>query len=229
MKKTVRIRAKQAIMSQAKTAFECLLFDFDGTLADSLQVWLIAWQKTFGEFGVKMSQNQVVEKAFTDWHVIEKMGIEDVDGFIEKLYAKVDRGFVDLKLDKKTVEVVKKLDKKVKLGVATSSRTKVIKPVLEKCGVLDCFEVILGEEDIKYFKPNPEIVDLALEKLECKKDGLLFCGDSINDIKAGKAAGVKTAWFFPEKNHRFHQSEKVLKLQPDYLISNLYELLEIVD
>ena len=55
------------------------------------------------------------------------------------------------------------------------------------------FDVLVGFDDIAEQKPHPAPVLAALERLGVDAAGALFVGDSPHDIRAGRAAGVRTA------------------------------------
>ncbi len=91
-------------------------------------------------------------------------------------------------------------------------------------GASHFFEFIIGIEDVKNVKPDPEPVLLAIEKLGVGKEDVMMIGDNYHDIEAGKNAGVKTAgvaWSI--------KGEDFLKqFNPDYILQHMSDLLSIV-
>jgi pyrophosphatase PpaX len=109
------------------------------------------------------------------------------------------------------------------VGVVTSKRSGMAERTLKTCGLHGTYDVLVGSDDVVQAKPHPEPVLLALSQLGLsdQADRTLFVGDSPFDMRSGRAAGVKTAaatWgpCAPE----------VLRAEaPDYLVENLNDVL----
>lgn len=86
------------------------------------------------------------------------------------------------------------------------------------------FDAIITSESVRAYKPHSAIFKKALDKLKLDKDQLLLVGDSqVSDILGGKRFGLKVVWL--------NRSDVTLESgmpQPDYIISNLSDLLDIV-
>ncbi|MDH5674163.1 MAG: HAD-IA family hydrolase [Myxococcales bacterium] len=111
----------------------------------------------------------------------------------------------------------------VRLAIVTSKVSELARRGLECCGLSQHFEVIVGGDHVRCGKPAPEPVLLALERLGAEAKNALFVGDSIHDMHAGRAAGVRTAaalWGpFPR--------EALQPAAPDYWLSEAAELIRI--
>lgn len=82
----------------------------------------------------------------------------------------------------------------VAMGIVTSKRIAMTRRTLDVCGILDHFEVIITPDEVGRPKPDPEPVLAALERLDIATPGrALFVGDSPFDLAAGRAAGTRTA------------------------------------
>lgn len=79
-----------------------------------------------------------------------------------------------------------------KLALATSTRKEFTDIILNAFDLTKYFQVILTIEDIKNGKPDPEMYNLALQKIGSKSETSICFEDSINGIKAAKAAGLFT-------------------------------------
>lgn len=145
-------------------------------------------------------------------------------------------------------DVLKQLHNKgYNLGVVSSKKTDLVRRGLEVCGLVDYMDVIVGMDDVANHKPAPDGILLAIETLrnqynenltkektwqEKIKDiifgkkkevkNIVYVGDTLNDINAGKAANVKTIGALYIKN-----PEIMLEAAPDYVINDLYEILRI--
>jgi pyrophosphatase PpaX len=180
-------------------AFGAYLFDLDGTLIDSIALILASFHHTrqthFGD-------------SLPDDHYLATLGMPLRDSFaamateaapVEALV----RTYVDFNLAKHDamvtayegiVPVVRTLrERGARLAVVTSKMGNTAERGLRVVGLEGAFELIVSADDVKRGKPDPEPVLLALSKLGCAANEVLFVGDSPHDVEAGNAAGVRTA------------------------------------
>lgn len=80
-----------------------------------------------------------------------------------------------------------------RLAVVTSKLRETARRGLERCGLSRFFDVLVCADDVTKPKPDPEPVHRALECLGVGAERAVFVGDSSHDMKAGRAAGVRTA------------------------------------
>ena len=97
---------------------------------------------------------------------------------------------------------------------------------LEHCGFpLDLFDVLIGADDVERHKPDPAPVLAALARLETAPTRAWYVGDSIHDIAAGRAAGVRTAgvlWGpFPR--------DELVAAGPDRILDHPAQLADLLD
>ena len=97
--------------------------------------------------------------------------------------------FTDLFME--TYSVIKLLHSKgIKLGiVSTKFRYRIIN-ILEREDLFDCFEVIIGGEDVQEHKPDPRGLLEAIEKLNLSISQIIYVGDSLTDAETAFRAGV---------------------------------------
>ncbi len=76
-----------------------------------------------------------------------------------------------------------------RLGVVTNKPARFVAPLLKQLGVLDCFEVCVGGDSLPQRKPDPAPLVHAMAALEVTATATAMVGDSLNDIRAGQAAG----------------------------------------
>jgi phosphoglycolate phosphatase-like HAD superfamily hydrolase len=91
-----------------------------------------------------------------------------------------------------------------KVGVFTGKGRRSARFTLGELGLLDRIEVLISGDDVSRPKPDPEGVHRASELLGVPVDRILLAGDAPADIRAGRAAGARTAavlWaaFRPER------------------------------
>jgi phosphoglycolate phosphatase len=79
---------------------------------------------------------------------------------------------------------------RIKLGVVSTKFRFRVQAILEKDGLADRFEVIVGGEDVKAHKPDPEGLVRALDVLATRAEEAVFLGDHIVDAEAAMRAGI---------------------------------------
>ncbi len=80
-----------------------------------------------------------------------------------------------------------------KLAIVSTKYRSRISEFLQREGLLEAFEVIVGGEDVLRHKPDPEGLQLAVERLGCRLQDALYVGDSVVDAEAAQQAGVSFA------------------------------------
>lgn len=89
--------------------------------------------------------------------------------------------------------VRKLLDMELSLGIVSSKFRYRIEEILKEANLLDAFGVIVGGEDVTNFKPHPEGLLKAVERLNSAPATTIYVGDSIVDAQTAHSAGVPFA------------------------------------
>lgn len=107
------------------------------------------------------------------------------------------------------------------LAIVTSKHRRATLRGVELCGLTHHFPVIVTPEDVSHAKPHPEPVLLALQRLGVAAEEAVFVGDSPHDLAAGRAAGTRTAaalWGpFPRATLEAEHPDHLLEEQADVL------------
>ncbi|MYE88648.1 HAD family hydrolase [Candidatus Poribacteria bacterium] len=94
----------------------------------------------------------------------------------------------------------------------------------ERCGLAGYFQFAVFAQDHGIQKPDPLLFQIAIERAGCAKRQLLHVGDSFrNDVIGAKQAGIKSVWL----NRQCEDKE--MKEQPDFEISSLTEMIEVLE
>lgn len=206
-----------------------VLFDLDGTIVDTNELIVRSFLHTLeGE----------TERPFVREDIIPHMGFaltEQLRFFtgkelVDELAVKY-RTFNQSKHDELVTEfpnvreVLAELAQRgIRMGVVTNKIRKTTLMGLRLCGIESYMETIVTADDVKRGKPDPEAVLKALEQLGITPEEALMVGDSKYDIIAGRDAGVKTvgvSWSLKGEEH-------LRSFDPDYIIHDMKDLLEIV-
>ena len=209
--------------------FKCIVFDASGTIWDDLYV---VWRansaayealgfdgfKTLEEFRRKF---KLPVPEFHKANGIPPELIKQVDGKFREFYpqyASHVRIFPDVD------DVLYQLKRKnVLLGIASNIPTVFLREHLRNFKIEGYFGAITGQEDCDEQKPSPKPILVTLEKLEVKPSEAVYVGDMEEDIIAGKRANTYTAAI--SRKESYHPPWRLRRQNPDYLISDLGELL----
>jgi pyrophosphatase PpaX len=209
--------------------YEYILFDWDGCLAKTLDIHLDSYKKTFAEYGIYPEDRTITHEIFGSWDSPKKLGIKDIKTYTKKYLARADKACQAVVLYdgvKETLAILKKRGKK--LVLITSSLRTTVKAALKYNGLENMFEIVLFSEDVSNIKPDPEVINLALEKLGGKKDQSIIVGDSKSDLGAANNAGIDSLLFYPEHNKKFYDLNMLKTYNPTYIINDFAEVLKII-
>jgi len=213
--------------------YQYILLDWDGCLAKTLDLWLDIYKEIPTKKGIvlsHMTDRQIVMAAFGKWAKgFKNLGVVDHEAaYKEATKLIVERSHtVDLYPFAKEILIDLRI-RNLSLALVTSSYKDWITPALEYHGLEKFFDLILAKDDVVNGKPDPEIVEKSLLKLGGSVGKAIIIGDSDNDIKAGKNAGIATCLFYPKSNEKYYSKEFLTKVKPNYIIRSLREILKVI-
>ena len=105
-----------------KMKYKYILFDWDGTLAMTLTLWLESYKNSLQLYDVHLSDKQIAREAFGDWQAAVKFGVTDSEAFNNNLKEKVTGNYATTDLYEGVKETLIELhDHDMKLGVLSTS------------------------------------------------------------------------------------------------------------
>jgi pyrophosphatase PpaX len=208
---------------------ETLLLDFDGTIADSIELILAAYRYAFTEVrGAALPDSLWLEGVGTPL-MTQLEGLAESPEEVPLLLEPYRRFAIDehdrMIRSFPTMETCLKQFKNsgVALGIVTSKNSIGLARGLRALQLEDYFSALLSSDDTELHKPHPEPVLLALERLGADPARTLFVGDSLHDLEAGRAAGVKTGAALWGPFGR----EKLAPAEPDYWLDSPEQMLPL--
>jgi sugar-phosphatase len=112
-------------------------------------------------------------------------------------------------------------EKRIKVGLATSSYEILINTVLQSLAIENYFQVCVSAEHEEFGKPHPAVYLTAAQRLNVPATDCLVVEDSFNGVLSGKAARMKVACI-PEKTH--HPDHRLVAA--DYMFDTMNDMLE---
>lgn len=199
------------------------LFDFDGVLVDSLDVY----EKTVTDCLIKINQPltrgreeflELFEGNFYESLVQKGVDLNEFMKASADILAQVN--IRDIKPIAAVVPVVEELHKNHCLIVVSSNESSSIKEALKLFQYNGYFREILGSD---FMLSKKEKILYAIKKYHVAPQDIYYIGDTTGDIKEGREAGVKTVGI----TWGWHSKEKMAAAKPDYLFDTPQEILQL--
>ncbi len=211
-------------MNPKTASVSTLLFDWDGTLVDSAQLGLTAFEQSFAALGVAFD-HEIYRKVYSpNWYsVYEAMGLpkeewQRADDLWIHHYGEQTAQLVE-----GAQETIMELRHKgFRLGIVSSGTDCRVAREIKELGFDNVFEVIVCNEQMEKKKPHPEGLETAMRSLGCSAKESCYVGDSPEDIEMGKRAGMLTVGV----RSAYPTSWKLKSYDPDIFLQSLIELLD---
>ncbi|MEJ3403192.1 HAD family hydrolase [Rathayibacter sp. YIM 133350] len=179
------------------TPVSAALFDIDGTLADSNYLHVEAWHHAFEDMGVRVDA----------WRIHRGIG-QDSARLLSSLVGDRDDEWLEQAKDLHSTyykQLTSRLypftdaagllqalaDRGVHVVLATSAPDDELEILLKALDADAAIHATTSADDVDAAKPEPDIVAVALDKAGATAQNAVFIGDSVWDMKAAVAAGVR--------------------------------------
>lgn len=174
-----------------------VLFDFDGTIADTLPLIFYTFREVLWKYTGKKYSDEEIIAMFGPSEVgiigprIDSGQREAAIRDFHRLYDEKHSEFV--KADPDVVKTLQFLqDRGLRLGIVTGKGRTSAEVSLQRLQFASFFEVIITGDDVDRPKPHPEGLWKAMQRLGAQPSETVYVGDSDADVLAGKRAGVQT-------------------------------------
>lgn len=174
-----------------------IIFDFDGTLANTLPICYYAFQSVFKRFDNReITPSEILvmfgpsEVGIIRENLLNPHKEEAIEYFYQQ-YSQFHQDLIEVNQDiHELVTSLKGAD--IKLGIFTGKAKRSLDISLEQLHMEGLFDVIITGDDVRNPKPDPEGLLKALALLEVESSEAVFVGDSDADVIAGKQSGIFT-------------------------------------
>ncbi|WZO96528.1 HAD family hydrolase [Isosphaeraceae bacterium EP7] len=178
---------------------KAILFDFDGTLADTANIHVAAWERTFAEIGFVIPQDVCLRAVEEDDRrfLVDVFASKDVlDGDVEGWLRRKQDVTATMLADAPqiypgVIELITRLRDHYRLAVVTTTWRENVVATLEAAGIADAFEVVVAKQDVASQKPDAEAYTLALSRLGVDASSAWAVEDSPSGVRAAIAAGLR--------------------------------------
>ena len=174
---------------------DAVLFDLDGTLADSMHSIAVALAGTLNEQGYRASPEELMPHFGPGMQSVIRRAIGVDEAEAERLYALYlpnyyERYMPDTPPLPGAGELIEELAARLPLGIVTSKLEAGARSLVASLGWSEHFGPIVGRDTTGIMKPRPEPLLHALAELGIEGDRAAYVGDTEEDMQAALAAGV---------------------------------------
>lgn len=207
------------------------LFDFDGTLVNSMPYYARAMLSVLDDEGIKYGEDMIkiitplgylgTAKYYKSLGVT--LSVEELLGlFEERLYKEYSENILDKDGVRETL--IKLKAEGASLNVLTASPHIMLDCCLKRLELYDLFDNVWSCDDFGTTKSNPEIYRAAAERMGVNVGDVIFVDDNIGAVTTSMAAGMKGVGIFDESSREY--KEEFMK-SADAYIDSMAELLNI--
>ncbi len=211
---------------------QAVVFDLDGVLVDSEELWDDVRRGVAAEAGRPWpaeATRAMQGMSTAEWsaYLTDAVGVaaepaEVAATVVDRMAAHYD---ARLPLLAGAVEVVERLARRWPLGLASSSPRRLIDTVLASAGLAQRFQVSVSTEEVAAGKPSPVVYQTAVQRLDVDPSQAIAIEDSSNGLRSAASAGLGV---LAVPNTAFPPSEDALSLA-DVVVHSLDEVtLELV-
>ncbi len=204
------------------------IFDFDGTLFDSMHVWKGIRFKFFELLGIELTPED--EEVFKGLFLRDSINLAIERFNLDKTYEEIlevifeyikGRYLTETEPKNDIIDFLEMLKSKgVKMGIATATGESALIAVLEKYGMLHYFSAIYSTYTVGASKTEPRVYDVVLKELGTDKDTTWVFEDALYAAKTAKANGYNVVGIYDKSEPNTEE----LKALADIYIHNYAEL-----
>jgi HAD superfamily hydrolase (TIGR01509 family) len=187
-------------ISRDLTMFEAVIFDWDGTLADTRAAIVFSHQKVLRDIGCTVTDESLEKQIGIGarnmlTNALRSSDIPYDEKLIDSLMERKNKIHAEL-ADRITLfngvtDLLDSLRPRVKIALATMSSRTVINKLLKEKGVRGYFDFVISADEVQDPKPHPEAFLKCAEQLKCPPQRCVVIEDSIFGVTAAKKANMK--------------------------------------
>ena len=210
--------------------FKAIFFDFDGTIADTVNGILATMTATFKELNLPIPPQDAMKSTIGMLlgDALQQLGnLDDTQRVLavktyQRLFREVElpntRIFPGVS---QTLQTLK--SRGVKMAIVTSRGIESLRLILTQNNILEYFDELVTRDNGFKPKPAPDMVNYLLQKMNLAPSDVLVVGDTTFDIDMGTAAGCKTC----AVTYGNHSAERLATSKCDWMVGRFEEIAEV--
>lgn len=214
-----RFDSRRNVLSPATTLTvmpEAVIFDMDGVLLDSEQLWNQSKEEVVGETGGRWRDDApraMMGMSSREWseYLHDELGVDlGLDEINRAVVERMERHYREhLPLLPGAVDVVRTLHRRWPLALASSANREIIDLALAVAGLSGEFDATVSSDEVEHGKPAPDVYLEAARRLGADAERCVAVEDSSNGLRSAAAAGMAVIAF---PNEHYPPDEDALAL-----------------
>lgn len=184
------------------------IFDVDGTILDSMSIWMDAGKLYLESLGIKTDEN--IGEVMFDLTMAEgaeylkknyglDLSIEEIcDGINNRVFEFYDKEAMEKKYVRNFIEDAKEMD--IKMTIATSTDRPMIEAALKRLDLMKYFDEIFTTTEVGKGKASPDIFLKAMEKMGTTTADTWLLEDAAYSMRTAKGMGLNTVGIYDESS-----------------------------
>lgn len=205
--------------------YDAYLFDWDGTLAQTLPIWVATIQEGYARYGVTATAEEI-GPLLGDWHATSQpIPSAERTHFREWAESTANAQLAKPPLYEDALALLQTLKAaNKKLALITTTKREAIDVVLSHHELIPIFDLVITGDEVSAHKPDPEGILFALKTFGIEKTRAVMLGDSDKDLGAAQNAGIDSILFYPESHKLVHDRTFLESFNPIRTVANWSEL-----
>jgi beta-phosphoglucomutase family hydrolase len=176
---------------------KALIFDCDGTLADTMPAHFIAWRQTLNQYGLQMSEDRFYDLGGTPSEEIIAMLAEEQDVSLDPAAVALEKELSFLESIHEigpvapVLQVAQEFHGKMPMAVATGAVRMVLDKILRQIDLHEHFDAIVTADDVENGKPSPDVFLEAARRLGIDPAECRVYEDADPGVEAARRAGME--------------------------------------
>lgn len=212
---------------KAMKIYETYIFDLDGTITDTMTVWLGILRDALIHFNFTPPYDKELAWYSHDWKQLRKIGFPEdkFDAFAEFIYGLANTRLPEADFHSGAYEMLERLkNNDRKIGIFSSMDRAMFEPAMQGRNLYPLTDSAIAGDDLPNRKPKPDGILKMLKDLKVRSETAVYIGDKDTDIETARNAGIDSILYFPVSHSIVYDLSDLKKHKPTYVITDWREL-----